>query len=106
MRKFNIDEATIAKFGKDFTTIISKESKKGEQLKANANRVDGYTLYNVYDRPSYMKVKAWEYCKNLCRKYHGTNLHIIGHNSCFFSVSFNIGDKVAYITHANNYLIV
>ena len=106
MKKFNINEATKAKFGEDFNTIISKESKKGEQLKANANRVDGYTLYNVYERPSYMKEKAWVYCKNLCRKYHGTNLHIVGHNSCTFTVSFDIGDKVAYITRDNNYLIV
>ena len=106
MKKFNIDEATIAKFGKDFTTIISKDSKRGEQLKENAKRFDGYTLYEVYDRPSYMKEKAWDYCKNLCKKYHGTNLHIVGHNTCTFSAAFNIGDKVAYITHANNYLIV
>ena len=105
MKKFNIDEATMAKFGDDFT-IISKESKKGEQLNGNANRFDGYTLYNVYDRPSYRKEKAWVYCKNLCRKYHGTNLHVVGHNTCTFSVSFEIGDKVAYITAANNYLIV
>ena len=104
MRKFNIEEATIAKFGEDFT-IISKESKKGKQLKWNATRFDGSTLYNVYDRPSYRKEKAWVYCKNLCRKYHGTNLHVVGHNCNFFSVSFNIGDKVAYITRDNNYLI-
>ena len=106
MKKFNIDEATKAKFGEDFYTIISKDSKKGEQLKWNANRFDGYSLYEVYDRPSYRKEKAWGYCKDLCRKYNGTNLHIVGHNSSFFSVSFDIGDKVAYITHANNYLIV
>ena len=96
----------MAKFGDDFTTIISKDSKKGEQLKANANRFDGYTLYEVYDKPSYRKEKAWEYCKYLCKKYNGTNLHIVGHNCNFFTVSFNIGDKVAYITAANNYLIV
>ena len=106
MKKFNIDEATKAKFGEDFNTIISKESKKGEQLKANANRFDGYSLYNVYQRPSHIKEKAWVYCKNLCKKYHGTNLHIVGHNTCLFTVSFNIGDKVAYITRDNNYLIV
>ena len=105
MKQFKIDEATKAKFGEDFT-LISKESKKGEQLMENAKRVDGYTLYDVYDRPSYMKEKAWEYCKNLCRKYNGTNLHIVGHNTCTFTVSFKIGDKVADITRDNNYLIV
>ena len=104
MKKFNIEEATKAKFGEDFT-IISKESKKGEQLKERATCFDGYTLYDVYDRPSYRKEKAWDYCRELCRKYHGTNLHIVGHNTCTFSVSFDIGDNVAYITAANNYLI-
>ena len=106
MKKFNIDEATKAKFGDDFNIIISKESKKGEQLKEIATCFDGYELDDVYNRPSCYKVEAWEYCKNLCRKYKGTNLHIVSHNIRIFSVSFNIGDKVAYITATNNYLIV
>ena len=105
MKKFNIDETTKATYSDDFGTIISKDSKKGEQLIENAKRVDGYELYNVYNKASYRKEKAWKYCKELCRKYNGTNLHIVGHNTCTFSVSFNIGDKVAYITNANNYLI-
>ena len=106
MKKFNIDETTKATYSEDFGTIISKDSKKGEQLIEKAKLVDGYELYNVYNKASYRKEKAWSYCKELCKKYNGTNLHIVGHNTCTFSVSFNIGNKVAYITNANNYLIV
>ena len=53
-----------------------------------------------------MKEKAWEYCKDICSKYNGTNLHIVSHNVFAFAAAFEIGDKLAYITSATNYLIV
>ena len=106
MKKFDIDDSIIAKFGDDFTTIISKETKRGSEIWNHSKWVDGYELYDVYNKPSREKQEAWEYCKDLCKKYNGTNLHIVGHNVFAFAAAFNIGDKVAYITQATNYLIV
>ena len=106
MRKFNIDEATIAKFGKDFTTIISKDTKRGAEIWNRSQWVDGYELYDIYNKASLEKQEAWEYCKDLCSKYNGTNLHIVSHNVFAFAAAFEIGDKLAYITSATNYLIV
>ena len=106
MKKYIIDEATVAQFGKDFTTIISKETKRGAEIWNHSKWVDGYELHDVYNKPSAEKLHAWYYCKDLCNKYNGTNLHIVSHNVFAFAASFNIGDKVAYITSATNYLIV
>ena len=106
MKKFNIDDSIIAEFGKDFTTIISKETKRGAEIWNRSKWVDGYNLHDVYNKPSSEKQHAWYYCKDLCSKYNGTNLHIVSHNVFAFAAAFEIGDKLAYITSATNYLIV
>ena len=106
MKRYTIDEATVEKFGKDFTTIISKETKRGAEIWNHSKWVDGYNLHEVYKNASKEKHFAWYYCKDLCRKYNGTNLHIVSHNVWAFAAAFEIGDKLAYITSATNYLIV
>lgn len=45
-------------------------------------------IYSAYQRPSVRKVHAWNSCEELCRKYEGTGLRIIGHNSMIFSAGF------------------
>lgn len=59
-------------------------------------------LYNYYAKPSCNKIRAMEYCKNLCRTLHGYNLRVIGYNCMQFSVGFEFyeNDKLcfAYIT--------
>lgn len=59
-------------------------------------------LYNCYAKPSYHKIKALEYCNELCKKLNGYNLKIISYNCMKFSVGFQfIQDDIlcfAYIT--------
>lgn len=59
-------------------------------------------LYNCYDKPSYNKVRALEYCNQLMRDKNGFSLKIIGYNCMQFSVGFQFieNDKqcFAYIT--------
>jgi len=45
-------------------------------------------IYGAYDRPSSRKIQAWEYCKELMRKYDGRGIFILGHNCMAFSVGF------------------
>lgn len=47
-----------------------------------------YELHQAYGRYSEAKVKAWEYCKNLMRKFHGYGLKIIAHNGYQFTAGF------------------
>ena len=39
-----------------------------------------FSLYDCYAAPSYNKVKAMEYCKELMKKYNGYGLKILGYN--------------------------
>lgn len=49
---------------------------------------NGSSLYNCYNKPSYAKQKAMEYCENLCKEHNGYDLTIIGYNCMTFSVGF------------------
>ena len=46
-------------------------------------------LWQCYDKYSYNKEKAMEYCKKLANKYHANSwVCILGYNTCTFSVGF------------------
>jgi hypothetical protein len=45
-------------------------------------------LWQCYDRFSYNKERAMEYCKKLVAKYNGYTGKIIGHNCMVFSFGF------------------
>lgn len=71
----------------------------------NPNNWDRCTdIYEAYGKPSYQKVRAFEYCKQLCRENDGFDFQIIGHNAMTFSVGFRYYGKntgaacFAYIT--------
>ena len=49
---------------------------------------NGNNLYNCYNKPSCNKIRAMQYCEDLCTKYNGTDLTIIGYNCMQFSVGF------------------
>ena len=91
---------------------IKQTSKQGQRI---ARERAGYYLngggwhyatdiYEAYKSPSVYKVRAWEYCKDLCRKLHGRDLRIVGWNSMKFSVAFRFNERgtgrecYAYIT--------
>lgn len=59
------------------------------RAKAPYYRVDGYTLEDVYERPSKRKRNAFDYCKRLCERYKGWDFCISGHNETTFSVMFD-----------------
>lgn len=49
---------------------------------------DNYNLWQCYERPSYYKVRAYEYCKSLCAQMNGWGFKIIGYNTSMFSIGF------------------
>ena len=71
---------------------IMKEVKLNKQMqsvyKHYLRSINGSDLYDCYHKPSYNKMLAMEYCEDLCNKYDGTDLTIIGYNSMQFSVGF------------------
>lgn len=71
----------------------------------------GYDIYDVYDKPSYFKVKAWEEWSRWLDSIHANGgaglLYITGHNSCYFTirgwVNVNNKDYRIKITKTYNY---
>lgn len=72
-------------------TILNINSDFIVHPRAKAPRMycKGYTLADVYGRYSMAKEKAFEYCRDLCKKYNGWGLCISSHNAQFFTVMFN-----------------
>ena len=51
-------------------------------------RSTSYELYDVYGRCSSVKMKAWDYCKELMYKFSGYGLKIISANGYQFTAGF------------------
>lgn len=63
--------------------------------RGNLNRYatsDMYDIFDAYGRPSIYKVRAWEYCKELCHKFSGWGLKVISRNTSIFTAGFEYAD--------------
>lgn len=60
---------------------------------------DYTTIYKAYKKPSWKKEKAWEHCQDLCKKYNGTDLKVVGKNDNYFSAGFvgKVDGKKAFV---------
>lgn len=62
-------------------------------------------IYNAYEKPSYNKVRAFNYWREYCAKRHLKNMVIYGHNCNYFTL-YAIDEKrsiLVKITYANIY---
>lgn len=61
----------------------------------------------AYKNPSYRKICAWQWCKDICNKYDGNGLRVCVHTSQFFTAGFTAcidgTDSFVYITAQNCY---
>lgn len=68
-----------------------------------------HELYQVYNRYSQAKARAFEYCKELCRKESGYDLRIISWNTFQFVAAWRTDDGEAVNlrveTHLKSYII-
>lgn len=65
-----------------------------------------YTLRDCYERPSYNKERAFDYCLELVQKYNGRQPRIIGYNTMQFSFGFigsYDGNKPAFFYITRDY---
>lgn len=84
--------------------VKSTKALRDAYWKYNKSNYNG--IYDAYDRPSYAKVKAWEYCRDLCENLKGSNLKVVGFNMFKFSAgfTFNMDNKkyFMYITDTSD----
>ena len=46
------------------------------------------SIFSAYGKPSFAKIRAFNYCLNTCRKYNGFNLRILSKNNFMFTCGF------------------
>ena len=88
--------------------IVVKESTAlGKKLIERGSQYDGTELYQIYDKWSDAKQKAFDWCYN---QYLESEEHeafsIISHNNFGFSVSWLCKDGLRIETPKNSYLVV
>lgn len=94
-------------------TILNKNTKKAKSFIDSycltSGKYENYDILTFYRKPSYNKIKAWNYCKELLINNNGNDLHICGGNSSVFSAGFRMEENgkkyLIYITRENKYQI-
>lgn len=85
---------------------INVNSKKGFNYKMAFGSFRACEdIFTAYGRPSYNKVKAWETCKEICKKEKGWGLRIIAYNTCQFTAAFLTNEGLRVETANNSYIV-
>lgn len=113
-RAFVDDLEDVEVIEKSNADKIAETSKQGQRVaRAAASRAFSRGLWNyprdiyeAYTKPSIYKVRAWEYCRNMCRDMGGHDLIISAAGCQTFSVCFKFEadgkPAYAYITRDYN----
>ena len=94
-------------------TVLNKNTKKAKALINSyhyySSKHESYDILTFYKKPSFNKIKAWQFCIKLASKNNGNDLHICGGNSSVFSAGFTMVENnkkyLIYITRDNQYKI-
>ena len=76
---------TINLDGHNFTVMTQAQAK---DLYNRFLRSNTTSLYEAYERPSRAKENAYEYCRDLERRFNSWDGVITGYNTCTFSYAF------------------
>ena len=87
--------------------VVKASTCLGKQLIERGSRYDGTYLYQIYDKWSSAKQRAFDWCyeQYLSSEEH-EDFSIISHNSFGFSVSWLCKDGLRIETPKNSYLVV
>lgn len=87
--------------------VVRESTSLGKKLIAMGSRYEGTDLYQIYDKWSDAKQRAFDWCyeQYLLSEDHEA-FSIISHNSFVFSVSWLCKDGLRIETPKNSYLVV
>lgn len=87
--------------------VVKESTAFGKKLIAKGSRYEGTYLYQIYDKWSYAKQKAFDWCYDqYLQSEEHTAFSIISHNTFGFSVSWLCKDGLRIETPKNSYLVV
>ena len=87
--------------------VVEENTSLGKKLIAMGSRYEGTYLYQIYDKWSDAKQKAFDWCYDqyLASEEH-ESFSIISHNTFGFSVSWLCKEGMRIETPKNSYLVV
>lgn len=87
--------------------VVKESTALGKQLIERGSRYEGTELYQIYDKWSSAKQRAFDWCyeQYLASEEH-ESFSIISHNSWGFSVSWLCKEGMRIETPKNSYLVV
>ena len=86
---------------------VKASTALGKRLLAIGQRWEGTFLYQVYDKWSYEKEKAWDECyEEYCNTEGAEQFSICSHNSYSFTVSWFTPQGMRLETSKNSYLVI
>ena len=87
--------------------VVAEGTKASEHLLAKFGRYEGYTLEQVYSRPSSTKQKLFDDCYSMyASDPRATSFSICTHNSYMFTVSWLTSDRLIGLTRDNEYHLI
>lgn len=87
--------------------VLSRRTKKGQQILTRASRHEGYFLSDVYTKPSQTKcIIMQECCEMFALDVNAHDFHICSHNVNQFSVSWTTeSGVVVLLTRDYEYIV-
>ena len=87
--------------------VVKESTALGKKLIAMGSRYEGTDLYQIYDKWSDAKQKAFDWCYEQYLQSEGHEaFSIISHNTFGFSVSWLCKEGMRIETPKNSYLVV
>ena len=91
-------------------TILSANSKRGQQFVEAYDKSTKHTLKDAYTKPSKAKQEAFKRCQAVCERENGDRLRVISAGRQFFTVAFEVQNsqgatELRVITKEHDYLI-
>lgn len=87
--------------------VVKASTSLGKKLIATGQNWEGTFLYQVYNKWSYEKQKAWDKCYDeYCNTDGAEQFSICSHNTFQFSCSWFTPDGMRLETAYNSYLVV
>ena len=87
--------------------VIGEDTKKGQSIIVQGSRYDGYTLNQVYNKPSRIKQSIYDDCYEMYRNDPDSeSFGICSHNSYAFTVSWLNRYGIVYLTMNSEYIVL
>lgn len=84
---------------------LNKTRKDAQRFITEFEQHKNFTLFDIYQKPSYNKIRIFENYKNSLTKEGYRNISVISGGSSYFTIGCENDEHIKIITFANDYII-